>query len=338
MMDQVMTNKSLAFLSCVALTLTSCAQPSAKRTDRNSGVRITELADRVRVEINGALFTEYHFKDVPRPYCYPVLGPDGLPMTRNWPMKDVPGESHDHQHHRSLWFAHGSVNGQDFWSEQKGFGRTIHEKFLQLKSGKNVGIIRSENKWVAHDGKVECTDDRTWRFYNRPADERLFDFEITIHASNGDVTLGDTKEGTMAMRLNESMRLAPNSYNVGKPTGHIVNSEGVRDGNTWGKRADWCDYYGPVEGKIVGVAIFDNPKNPRHPTWWHVRDYGLFAANPFGRHYFERLPDKHAGDFVIPAGKSVTFRYRFYMHEGNEKQGKVAEHYAEYANSIPETN
>jgi hypothetical protein len=251
-------------------------------------------------------------------------------MTRNFPMKEVPGEDKDHKHHRSLWFTHGAVNGQDFWAEAQNFGKIVHDGFAEVTSGKDVGVIRSKNKWVANDGKVFCTDELTLRVYNRPAKERLFDYEITIQASNGELTFGDTKEGSMAIRLNESIRLKPNKENAGKPTGHIVNSEGVRDGSTWGKRAEWCDYYGPVEGKTVGVAIFDHPQNPRHPTWWHVRDYGLFAANPFGKHDFESLPDKKAGDLVVPAGKSVTFRYRFYMHEGDEKQGKVAEHYAEY--------
>jgi hypothetical protein len=333
-----MNTKSLALFSCAALVLSGCAQPAGRTGPDTSGVHITELPDRLRVEINGQLFTEYHYRDVPRPYCYPVFGPDELPMTRNWPMKDVPDETHDHPHHRSLWFAHGAVDGQDFWSEQKEFGRTVHERFLEIRSGRNVGVIRSRNKWVAHDGTVKCTDERTLRFYDRPANERLFDFEITIHASHGPVTFGDTKEGTMAMRLNETMRLKPNAANAGKPTGHIVNSRGVRDGDTWGKRADWCDYYGPVEGRTVGVAIFDHPQNPRHPTWWHVRDYGLFAANPFGEHDFERLPDQHAGDLVLPAGQSVTFRYRFYLHEGDEQQAKVAEHYAEYVRSALQKN
>ena len=135
----------------------------------------------------------------------------------------------------------------------------------------------------------------------------------------------------MALRLAETMRLKPNKSNVGNPTGHIVNSEGVRDGATWSKRAAWCDYYGPVDGHLVGVAIFDHPANPRHPTWWHVRDYGLFTANPFGRHDFEKLPDKTAGNLVVPAGQSVTFRYRFYFHEGDEQQAQVAARYAEYA-------
>jgi len=295
----------------------------------HQGVEITKLPDRLRVEINGQLFTEYYYKDVPRPFCYPIIGPDDLAMSRNWPMKTTPDEEHDHPHHRSLWFAHGSINGQDFWSEEKNFGRTVQERFTKIKSGKSQGVIASRNRWVAADGTVVCTDDRTLRIYNpNGANERVFDYDVTLHASQGPITFGDTKEGTMAVRLAETMRL---KGKVGH--GHIVLSTGVRDGETWGKRADWCDYYGPVEGKTVGVAIFDHPQNPHHPTWWHVRDYGLFAANPFGEHDFENLKDKSAGNLTIPAGQSVTFRYRFYLHEGDDRQAQVAEKYKEYVHS-----
>jgi len=290
------------------------------------GVHITELTNRLRIEINGRLFTEYYFKDVPRPYCYPLIGPGETPMTRNWPMKTVPDESNDHPHHRSLWFAHGAVNGVDFWSEAKSFGKIVQDRFSEIKSRKDYGIISSQNKWIAADGTVICTDDRTFRIYAPKQDDaRVMDFEITLHAPDHEVTFGDTKEGAMAARLAETMRL---KGKVGH--GHIVNSAGDRDEATWGKRADWCDYYGPVDGKIVGMAIFDHPKNPRHPTWWHVRDYGLFAANPFGQHDFEELSDKSAGNLTIPAGQSVTFRYRFYLHQGDEKEAKVAEKYQQY--------
>ena len=315
----------VAVLTLFTVSVALSAEVGGQAASR-AGVQINRLEDRLRVEINGGLFTEYFFKDVPRPYCYPLIGPGNAPMTRNWPMKDTPGEEHDHHHHRSLWFAHGAMNGQDFWSEEKAFGKTVHQDFLEVKSGQDVGVIKSTNNWVAADGTVVCTDERTLRIYNPGnANERVLDFDITLFASKGPLTFGDTKEGTMAVRLAETMRLK------GKVSqGHIVNSAGVRDGQTWGKRADWCDYYGPVEGKTVGIAIFDHPQNPRHPTWWHVRDYGLFAANPFGQHDFESLPDKTAGKLTVPAGKSVTFRYRFYLHEGDEEQAKVAERYKEY--------
>jgi sugar phosphate isomerase/epimerase len=290
-----------------------------------AGVKIDDVDNKLRVTINGKLFTEYNYQDVPRPFFYPVIGPTGVPVNRHWPMKDInPDEAKDHVHHRSLWFTHGSINGNDFWAEGSGSGRVVHDKFLKVSSGPEMGEITSTNKYVAKDGEIICTDTRTHRFYNT-ADGQIMDFEITIHASEGKVVMGDTKEGSMAIRLAPTMRL---KGKVGK--GHIVNSEGQTDGSTWGKRAAWCDYYGPVDGQVVGVAIFDHPSNPKHPTWWHVRDYGLFAANPFGVHDFERKP-AGTGDITIPAGESLTFKYRFYFHKGDDKQGKVAEHYREYA-------
>jgi hypothetical protein len=324
--------RTFLFIALGLLFFAGCStNQSAAQTTEQGGVQISQLSDRLRIEIDGRLFTEYFFKDVPRPYCYPIIGPGEVAMTRDWPMKNTPNEEHDHPHHRSFWFAHGSVNGQDFWSEEKNFGKTVQERFTEIKSGKKFGEIKSRNNWESHDGVVVCTDDRTLRIYEPASpDERVFDFEITLHASNGQLVLGDTKEGTMAIRLAETMRL---TGPVGH--GHIVNSEGVRDAQTWGKRAEWCDYYGPVDGKIVGVAIFDHPENPRHPTWWHVRDYGLFAANPFGRHDFEKLPDKTAGNLTIPAGTDLTFRYRFYLHQGDEKQARVAEHYQDYIAGKP---
>jgi len=288
------------------------------------GVQIIKRDKKVTVNINGKLFTEYCFKDVPRPYFYPVIGPTGVPVNRHWPMRDGPGEAHDHPHHNSLWFTHGEVNGVDFWANGDERGKVVHDKFLSIESGPKAGAIKTQNKWMTADGKTVCTDTRTHRFYDHP-DGKMMDLEVTMHASHGELTFGDTKEGSMAIRLAPTMRL---KGEVGK--GHIVNSAGDRDDKTWGKRAAWCDYYGPVDGQVVGVAIFDHPENPRHPTWWHVRNYGLFAANPFGVHYFEKKP-RGTGDLVIPAGEDVTFRWRFYFHKGDEKQGKVAEHYREYA-------
>ncbi len=248
-------------------------------------------------------------------------------------MKAVEGEAQDHKHHRSLWYSHGDVNGVDFWAESPKSGSIVHDRFIEIRSDADSGEIRSANNWVAPDGTIVCTDERTFRVYRRPSNERLIDFEVTIFAGDEPLVLGDTKEGSMALRLSETMRLKPNEFNVGKPVGTIVQSSGHRNNDTWGKRAAWCDYYGLVEGKTLGVAIFDHPGNPRHPTWWHVRDYGLFAANPFGLHHFEKKPEG-TGNLTVPAGQSVTFRYRIYMHEGDELQADVAGRYEVYVSGV----
>lgn len=310
----------------LAALLGLAAVTSAHAADE--AVKMTQTNDRVRVEINGQLFTEYIFKGTNHTYFYPLLGPGGLPMTRDFPMKtDTVGEEHDHQHHRSMWFSHGAVNGIDFWSEGPKAGKILHAQFLEVQGGKDSGVIRSANNWVAPDGTVVCTDERTFRVFARPNNERLFDFEITIKAPNREAVFGDTKEGTMGIRVAETMRLVHGKKTPGK--GRIALSTGVTDLEAWGKRADWCDYSGPIQGKTVGIAMFNNPFNPVHPTPWHVRDYGLFAANPFGIHDFEKK-EPGAGNFTILPNKTATFRYRIYLHEGDEKKGKVAERWKEY--------
>jgi hypothetical protein len=309
---------------CLTVLLGGCA--SHHPLHLPEGVQIVPENGRLRVNIDGRLFTEFCYQDTPRPYFYPVLGPEELPMTRRWPMEPDAEGSHDHPHHRSLWFAYSKVDGQDFWTEGAG-PRIVHQKFLAIDSGLASGRISSADNWVGTNGEVVCTDVQTMRIYNTPANERIFDFEVTIQAPpDKAVVFGDDKDGAMAVRVADSMRLSRGKNEPGD--GHIVESTGAHDEKAWGKRADWCDYYGPVAGKTVGIAIFDNPANLRHPTHWHVRDYGLFAANPFGIHAFDH--DADGGEFTLAAGESMTLRYRFYLHEGDEKQGRVAEHYKEY--------
>ena len=96
----------------------------------------------------------------------------------------------------------------------------------------------------------------------------------------------------------------------------------------WGKRAEWCDYSGPVEGKTAGVAFLENPASFGHPTYWHARDYGLMSANPFGLSEF--LGEGHCGDYVLPAGETIVFSYRVYIHEGDAGTGQVDPMYRAY--------
>ena len=309
-------------------------------TETSPAVTITALADRVRVEIDGGLFTEYVYGDgASRPYCYPVIAADGTALTRDFPMKDTPGEDRDHPWHRALMFAHSMANGVDFWNEAGGDigkspkdkGRIVHEAIVETASGP-VGVIRATNRWMAPDGRLICTDDRTIRIRSVP-DGRLLDYEVTLRAlPDQPLLLGDNKDGTMAIRLAQWMTMPHKYQRQDVPgDGHIVTAKGDRDAAAWGTRADWCDYHAPRNGKTYGVAIFDHPKNFR-PTWWMARDYGLFAANPFGQHDFENLKDQpHVGDYTIPAGGSLTLRYRFYFHLGDEVAAKVAERYADYA-------
>ena len=189
-------------LGAVGCLTTSCASTKPNTTPNPFGVRISHTNEVLRVELNGRLFTEYHYTNTPRPFCYPIIGPGAVAMTRNYPMlTNAPAEERDHPHHRSLWFAHGAVNGQDLWAEGKASGRIVHRGFAEILSGTQSGTIKTLNDWVDKDGKVLCTDEQTIQFYSPQDDVIWLDFEIKLRASNGDLTLGDTKEGSFAIRI-----------------------------------------------------------------------------------------------------------------------------------------
>ena len=293
-------------------------------------VTLKQLDGKIQVLVDGKLFTEYHAKGFDKPIVYPIIGPHGIGMTRNYPMKEVKGEARDHVHHKSLWYTHGAVNGVDFWGEGKGRGKIVQTKLLKATTVGKCAVIKTANSWRRDGGGEVCQDTRTLTFCVESGG-RTIDLEITIMASAGDVVFGDTKEGSMGIRTHPNLRLNNDKRRgVTTANGHSINSEGVRDKAMWGKRAAWVDYWGTVDGKVVGVGIFDHPSNPRHPTWWHARDYGLVAANPYGIHDFEKKP-KGTGDLKIPAGESRSWRYRFVFHEGDAEAAKIAARYKAFA-------
>ena len=310
-------SRSRAILVAAVLG-TACASPAGE-------VRLERYDDRVDVAIDGEPFTSYVFAGHRKPILFPVRGPGGAAMTRSWPIvADVAGEAHDHPHHESIWFTHGAVNGTDFWAshpragkpELRDGGRIEHVEILVAGGD----AIESRNRWVKADGTVVCTDTRRLVFAG-DAKARTIDCTVTIHADHGPVTFGDTKEGTMALRVPTSLQLKNIDGSTGA-AGHCTNSEGDRDAAVWGKSARWVDYWGPVAGRTVGVAVLDHPANLRHPTHWHARDYGLVAANPFGLHDFTGAA-KGAGDHAIPAGGTLQLRYLIVFHEGDAAAARI---------------
>jgi len=303
-------------------------------------VQLERHDDRIDVTIEGTPFTSYRFTDLTKPVLFPIIGPTGVGMTRQWPLvKDVAGEPHDHPHHESLWFMHGKVNGHDFWLSHPEAGNASHRagpKVEQVairacESGP-TGVLETDNRWVTADGDVVCTDTRRLVFAGDD-NVRTIDFTITIHADHGPVTFGDTKEGAMALRVHPALQTKDVHGSRGA-TGRIVNSEGQSDDAAWGQAARWVDYSGPIEGQAAGIAIFDHPDNLRHPAHWHARDYGLVAANPFGLHDFTKAP-AGAGDHVIPAGGTLALRYLFVFHRGDAEAAKIEARWQRWA-GVPE--
>jgi hypothetical protein len=184
------------------------------------------------------------------------------------------------------------------------------------------GQIEAVVEWFDRDDKRQLSEYRTYRFWRGDDAVRAFDQTVSLLMTDGDVTFGDTKEGGLC-----STRVAGTMKE--RSGGTITNAENKSGaGACWGKPSPWVDYSGPVGDSTVGLAIFDHPNNFRHPTRWHVRDYGLFTANCFGLSHF--MGKEHNGSHTWKAGERVTFRHRVYIHTGDVKAGRVAEQYRNY--------
>ena len=313
------------------------AAGATKAAGAGSGVRIADRGTHLAVTVDGARWCDYHYAAHPvRSYLHPVIGPYGIPMTRAWPLQDgVPGEEHDHVHHRSFWVAHGLVNGVDFWTEAEGHGFQAHGGFEAVHSGPTFGRIVQRVSWRKDDpatGTPLLEERRTLTFWNTPASARLLDLTVAFHAAHGAVTFGDTKEGGLcSVRVPEAIK--------GTRDGVISNAYGgIHEAENWGQRAPWVDYSGDLSDpsdagdtrRTVGVAIFDHPRNPHYPTHWHVRGYGLFAANPFGLADY-RSGYRQCGDWTLAAGERATFRYRVLWHAGDAAEARVGERFLDWA-------
>jgi len=291
-------------------------------------------SDPIQIHYNGKLVTSYNAgREEGKPFFYPVIGPTGENMTRHWPMKEGhEDEATDHIHHRGMWYGLGNVNGYDYWhfagddsKKGKTFGVILHKGMNGVQISKDDITIKTKSEWVTHEDRTRriLSDRREFRLFYTKEGALIVDTSITLIADSGDVTIHDDKEGAWSIRTIPTLRLEGDHAK-----GSIINSEGDKDKPAWGKRAKWVDYFGEdLAGNSCGIAIFDHPENPRHPTWWHARHYGLFTANPFGQGNFEKETEKGAGDYTIKNGVSITFRYRTIFHKGNAEEAGIAATY-----------
>src|SRR6202050_1314947 len=167
------------FLWGILLTLPMAAQ-----------VRVTEHgSERISVEIEGRPFTDFFIgPETNKPYLHPLRSASGKMVTRGYPMENIAGETHDHPHHRGLWFSHGDVNGYNFWANEPSqhsanTGKIVLRNFGWIAGGKEAGTIEATFDWVDPQGKPLLTESRKMTFYADPA-RRVIDFDIAL-AANG---------------------------------------------------------------------------------------------------------------------------------------------------------
>ena len=268
--------------------------------------------DQVSLRIDGVEKLGWHFgKQYPRPFFYPFNGPAGVSLTR----MGHPG-AQNHDHHRSVWFAHHRVNGLDFWSDND--GTHVRQKhWLRYRDGDNEAVMGVRLGWYDPQNVEVMEQDVVAALRPLEDDEFELELQITIRPPTDmeTVTLEKTNFGLLAVRVSKTL----SAYFGG---GQLRSSEGgVGEPAIFGKPARWMDYCGPVvvgqeETRHVvseGITFFDHPRNPRYPTHWHVREDGWMGAS------FTMNES-----FVVNRQDPLTLRYLLHAHNG-EYDSAVAE-------------
>ena len=84
----------------------------------------------------------------PRPFFYPLRSVKGTRLTR----MGHPGAP-DHDHHRSVWFAHHKVGGVDFWSDL-GAGKVKQKQWLAYEDGEDEALMAVLLGWFDGQDKL----------------------------------------------------------------------------------------------------------------------------------------------------------------------------------------
>jgi len=281
--------------------LSLCAVAAAQ--ERSSDVAFRHEAGAVVVHVDGRPIATYVYDDpkIPRPFFAHVKAPNGLQVTRNHP--PVPGEdSADHDTmHPGIWMAFGDLDGSDFWRNAAG---VVHVRFASKPSdGKGLGTFAEEKQYLRADGTVVCREMFRCSLHVRPGGY-LMTWDSTFSSDNT-FYFGDQEEMGLGLRV-----ATPFCELNG---GRLSDSErrtGASD--IWSNAARWCDYSGTTHGQPIGLTLMCHPENFR-PSWMHARNYGLVAANAFGR---QAMHKGEPSKVIVRPGETLRLRYGVWIHSG----------------------
>jgi hypothetical protein len=314
-------------------------------------IKITENKEKKQLDvtIDGQPFTSYvYWEDQKKPFLYPLRTSKGTVVTRGYPPDKDAGERTDHPHHISMWFNYGNINGVDFWNNSGGprseqMGTIRHKAVNAIKNGKGLAQLGVTMDWVMPDGSKVMQQDETIIF-RAAKDVRVIDRIITLTAQDKKVVFNDSKEGALGIRVARQLEEPSNETQVFGNTkvpamdnagvaGVYLSSEGkVGEKGAWGTRAKWMTLSGAVKGEDVVIAIFDHPKNPNYPTYWHARGYGLFAANPFGAKEFTK--GATTLNYTLEPGQKATFRFRVLVNSGKLTKEQTEALYQQFMKDV----
>jgi hypothetical protein len=288
----------LKFASLVALvgTLAAVNTELATAAEQTAAdLRVAKNGTAVSVFDGGRLVLHYREANVPmKPYVDQVFSPRGVQVLRDSP--------HDHQHHHGLMFA-TTVDGVDFWGEVgQGYGKEI----VTVHDGIEKGGFGELLEWIGPTSKKPLLIElRAIHVFKAPdLGAMLIEWRSRLGTPPGKdaaVLTGAHYVG-LGMRFVQSMDSGGRFFNADDKPGEIVR------GDERVTPVKWCAYTAKAEGKPVTVAIFDHPKNFRHPATMFT------MSTPFA--YLSATCNVWKEPITIKASKPLDLRYGVAVWDG----------------------
>ncbi len=289
-------------------------------------VAFEEQSTGLQITIDGKPFASYHkpSEEIPRPYFANVITPSGIQVTRNHP--PIEGkDSMDHDtYHPGIWLTFAGINGNDYWRLKK---RVAFDRYIgRIKGGRGTGSFTVSNYFLDSkdsSGNRIAQEISEYTIVVRDGYTLLIS-KSDIFSSQSDIVIGDDQEYGLGIRVQTAIEE--------RNGGQILNAEGrIGEEGTYGRSTPWCDYSGAMDGAVIGMTVMTDPLNFR-PSWFHTRDYGLIAANPFGR---EKVAGGTESAVVVKKGEKLRLGFGLAIYSATEESEIDREAmYQDYLNVI----
>lgn len=303
--------------------LTIAAGPQARCAEPR--LQVATDASSVWVRAGEAPVLQYHYGGVPfKPCVSELFTPGGVNV-----LLDAPP---DHLHHHGLMFA-CAVDNVDFWGEAVGPtdghfeplpGKQQHVQFGEVgatdREGHRWAHLAELLRWVAQPKNEPLLLERRLVGVTRIGDPQVtlltWDSRLAVPDGKESAVLSGSHYHGLGMRFIRSMDADGEFRNPDNDPGVIFRGEERL------LRSRWCAYTAKADGKVVTVAMFDHPDNPRHPATWFT------MAKPFA--YLSATMRLHEEPLKIVAGKPLSLRYGVALWDGRPETAKIDELYKQW--------
>jgi hypothetical protein len=278
-----------------------------------AGLSIADQDGVTTVRQGDRLLLEYQSKPHPyKAYVSRFFTPQGVEVLRDSP--------HDHVHHRALMYAIG-IDGVDFWSEfpqDKPGTQSVSSTSTgtHLTDDRGTATIRQTIDWIDADKKTLAKEQRTLTLHiGEVPNVSLLTWQSRLAPPPGRaaIRLWGRHYFGLGMRFVTSMDQGGRFFNpTGTPGTSVRGTERL-------VRANWCAFTARVGDQPVTVAMFDAPKNPRHPATWFT------MTGPFA--YLSATLELEKEPLEVAAAKPLEVRYGVALWDGEVPAKVVARVY-----------